>query len=102
MQKVKHIFARSLKSLDNLLCNYIGLQEEVSNPILVKNSKGELTITYTETFKRHYKKSSWENFQMFELDKLPQEKKKKLGMAIGKSLAKKFIVSFEPAHGENS
>lgn len=84
-----------LKKMDKIFCRYLGLESEVVSPNTVEIKSGKLIISSTESFKRHYYTQSWDEFSRYNLKQINQCNKDKLGVAIGKVIAKNLIVSFE-------
>lgn len=84
-----------LTRLDKILCAYIGLDKEEVKPNTVQVIGEELVITSTSTFKRHVFNESWENYSTSLIKHTNNIDREKLGLAAGKAIAKKLVVSFE-------
>ncbi len=84
-----------LTKIDHLICLYLGLKKEEFSPETVQIQNNQLIITSTSSFKRHGVKESWDEFHAGRIDRLKAHHREKLGIAIGKVLAKKLSVSFE-------
>ena len=84
-----------LKKIDKIFCAYLGLESEVVLATSVKIKDNQLTISNTESFKRHSYKQHWNEFSSTNFKQLSQTNKEKLGIAIGKILAKNLIITFE-------
>jgi hypothetical protein len=52
-------------------------------------------VKNVSSFKRHQTKQTWENFCNDDLKNIDDENKVKLGVATGKLLADKLMVSFD-------
>lgn len=81
-----------LKKVDVLFSMVLGLNDYQIKPNSVELISNEIVITYTEPSKRHLHK---EGFKTFEIDKTSKNDKELLGLATGKALANKLIISFE-------
>lgn len=84
-----------LGSIDALICSYLGINSNETTPCQIKNTGGILSITNTEPFKRHIQVQKVDDFLNDGFDKLSNANKRKLGLAIGKSIAKNLVISFE-------
>lgn len=84
-----------LKKMDKLFCIYLALDYEVVSPNTVEIKKGQLFVINTMSFKRHNYIQKWDDFSAISLHKVSKDNKDKLGVAIGKAIAKNLIVSFE-------
>lgn len=84
-----------LKKLDKIFCAYIGLDNQAVTPNSVKIHGNKLTVTSTESYKRHFHASKWDTFSSATLTQLDEPKKKNLGVAMGKAIAKNLTISFE-------
>ncbi|MBV9575308.1 MAG: hypothetical protein JO149_01650 [Gammaproteobacteria bacterium] len=92
---VKNFLKNFLKKIDELFCNYLGLDSEIVSPNTVEIKRGQLLISNTVSFKRHHYIQKWDDFSKVSLNEISKDSKDKLGMAIGKTIAKNLIVSFE-------
>lgn len=81
--------------LDKLFCTYLGFKKQVATPNSVKIFGNELIITITESYKRHFQALKWDNFSSGTLNQLDEPKKKNLGIAMGKAIAKNLTISFD-------
>ena len=84
-----------LKKMDEIFCAYLGLDSEVISPNTVEVKRGQLLVTNTVSFKRHNHIQKWDDFNASNLDKVSKDNKDKLGIAIGKAIAKNLVISFE-------
>lgn len=84
-----------LKKIDQWLCNYLNIEKEYVQPNTTQIDQQKLVITHTLPFKRHGLKLPWNQFKSASFDHLSTVNQKKLGMAIGKSIAKGLVVSFD-------
>lgn len=84
-----------LKKMDELFCTYLGLDSEIVSPNTVEIKKGQLLVTNTVSFKRHNCVQKWDEFNATSLNKVSKDNKDKLGIAIGKAIAKNLVVSFD-------
>lgn len=83
-----------VNALDKSICSYLGLKEEQITPHEVEMIDDELIVTSTTSFKRHVTREAWHQFSLFRT-RINQDSLEKLGLAVGKALAKNFVVSFE-------
>jgi hypothetical protein len=81
-----------LMRIDRLLCDFLGLDKIELVPHLVTKKGKELVVMNTESFKRHIQETSISELNLAMID---NENKKKLGIAVGKVIAKNLIVSFD-------
>jgi len=88
---LKNVF----KKLDRLVCQYLGLNEKQVRPDVIEVVNGQIVISSTESYKRHAHKQGWEEFKVSELQQISQTDREKLGVAMGKVIAKKLIISFD-------
>jgi hypothetical protein len=83
--------------LDAILCRYLGLEKEQVKPESVELVDNELIISNTTSFKRHSYKENWQQFSESALGQTDPAHLEKLGVAMGKALAKDLLISFEEA-----
>lgn len=88
---LKNLFLK----LDELVCKYLGLNGKRVRPDAIEIVNGEMVISSTESYKRHTHKQGWEEFKVAELREISQSDREKLGVAMGKVIAKKLVVSFD-------
>lgn len=84
-----------LSKIDKIICFYLGLEQEEIRPISAQVIGGQLMVANTTSFKRHIMNDRWNNFSLFGIKQTNQENREKLGLAVGKAIAKKLAVSFE-------
>jgi hypothetical protein len=85
-----------LLKLDKLICTYLGLhRKEEINPKTVQMVDGDFFVGATIPFRRHTINESWEKFTTFDIEKINNENKEKLGISAGKVIAKNLTVSFD-------
>lgn len=89
------LFEGWLQQIDAWLCCYLNLQKESVHPSTTEKHHEKLTIAYTLSFKRHVVKLPWQQLSPTELSQMTSVKQQKLGSAIGQSIAKGLVVSFE-------
>lgn len=91
-----------LESIDRLLCGYLGIKAEKTclNTTLMNNKT--LMVTHTLSFKRHLLKESWTEFNKFSIRHVNSTDREKLGLAMGKTVAKNLVISFEEPPIERS
>jgi hypothetical protein len=82
-----------LKKIDDVICRYLGLKKEVSKPFRVSSTNKEIIIY--STFKRHLQRETWDQYKKNSIRNTPSDKRKELGKAIGQSLGKNLIISFD-------
>jgi len=78
--------------IDSFLCRYFGLDKIEFIPHSVSRKGKQIFILNSESYKRHIHQTP---FQEVNLKAINEENKKKLGMAIGKSIANNLIISFD-------
>lgn len=86
---------RFLKKLDRVLSNYLGIDSELTHPISVQIISNKIYITNALSYKRHKMKESWENFSIHSLKNTKIRESKKLGVALGKAIAKNLVIKFD-------
>jgi hypothetical protein len=86
---------RLLSHLDKLLCRYLGLASMEVKPTTVKLIDGQLFVDSTESHKRHLHSKEWGQFSQQDLHKMSEQNKQKLGLALGKVIAKNLVISFD-------
>lgn len=84
-----------IKKIDIILCAYLGLDNEEVSPNTIKIVRGNLFISNTKSFKRHSYSQLWDEFVVNDFEQVHQPNKEKLGIAIGKAIAKNLVVSFD-------
>lgn len=89
------MFKIVIKKIDQLLCNYLGLNIERVKPNSIKIKNNKFTITSTIPFKRHSFQEYWNEFNATSFRQLHNQDREKLGLATGKILAKNLSISFE-------
>lgn len=82
-------------SLDRFICKYIGITSKSVTPNHLKKIGNHLLISNTEPFKRHYHTQNLADFFKTNFNQLDSSNKQKLGIALGKALAKNLVVSFD-------
>ncbi len=87
----------TLKTIDKAVIQYLGMDEQnVISPILIKNSRGKMTVYSTISYKRHLIKDAWEGFyNSIEKKEKTECKLRTIGIMMGKIVAKELIISFE-------
>lgn len=91
-----------LDKVDAILCKYIGISNDEVTPNYLMKFGHQLSISNTEPFKRHLYVQNIKDFFTNDFKKLDYSSKQKLGVAIGKALAKNLVVSFENVHIKES
>ena len=84
-----------LKKIERALSRYLGIKEEKVHPKLVQMISNKIVITNTFSYRRHKIKESWENFSNFSIHHTEKEECGKLGLALGKVIAKNLVVTFD-------
>lgn len=84
-----------LRKIDGLICSYIGIDHNEVVPFHLKLTENNLLIATTDSFKRHIHTQKLEKFLKGNLDELNNSNKQKVGLAMGKALAKNLIISFD-------
>lgn len=83
-----------LDVIDAFICGCIGLDSEESKPNRISQVNGRLLISNTEPYKRHLYVQKVEDFLRTDLERLSNENKGMLGVAMGRSMAKNLTISF--------
>ena len=91
------IMQQWLTRLDAWICRYAGLEASVASPSQVRWVDDGLVVMQTESCKRHLVPSAWQQFAAADLTGLSVESKSQLGQAVGQSIAKGLVVSFDAA-----
>jgi hypothetical protein len=81
--------------IDRCLCKYIGITKQDILPQSVKKTNNLVILLKTESHKRHSHEQSWEEFSQNDLENLSETAKQKLGVSLGKVIAKNLIISFD-------
>lgn len=81
--------------VDKAIRKYLGINDTEVSPNNVKISKGNIIISSTESFKRHVYIQNWEEFNELNFKNTSSNNKEKLGIAIGKVIAKNLVISFD-------
>ena len=89
------MFGTVFSKMDQLICSYLGLGKKVVTPSSVQLFAGKLVISSTMPFKRHAINETWDEFNLQGMSQVTHDDLEKLGVAIGKALAKKLTISFE-------
>ena len=84
-----------LEMIDNLICKYIGFNEQEVTPGVLKKTGNKLVLVNTESFKRHIHHNKWDKFLSTHFAKMSESTKQKIGLSMGKALAKNLVISFE-------
>lgn len=87
-----------IKKIDRRLSEFFGIEKEEIHPQMVQIISNKIVVTNTFSYKRHKIKESWENFSTNSIKKIAEIESGKLGLALGKAIAKNLIVSFEETH----
>ena len=89
------LFTQCLQKADQLICSYLGLKTEKTQPTKVVMSNGKMYVHSHQSYKRHQATSDWQSFQKVELAQTSPEQQEQLGVAMGKAVAKDLVVSFD-------
>lgn len=92
---LKGILLHYLRLFDIFLCRLLGLEKEEVNPCFFYQKKGNLFISSCSSFKRHLTHESWDTFSLTHWNRLKRDDQLKIGVSMGKSLAKHLVISFE-------
>lgn len=82
------------KKIDRFFCAYLGIKEQEIKLNTVERRGSRVSVTLTESYKRHLYKSTWESFYQNEFRKTNENERNKLGIAAGKVMAEDLIISF--------
>lgn len=89
------LLTQCLQKADRLICAYLGLETEKTQPTKVVMSRGKVYVHSHQSHKRHHVASEWQSYQGVELSQTPPEQQEQLGVAMGKAVAKDLVVSFD-------
>ena len=84
-----------LKKIEFVLSHYLGIEQEEIHPAFVQLISNKIVITNTSAYRRHKIRESWENFSNFSMSHTTQPECGKLGIALGKAIAKNLVVTFD-------
>lgn len=84
-----------IKKIDRKLSEFFGMEKEGVHPQMVQIISNKIIVTNTLSYKRHAIKESWENFSTFSIKNVAKIENGKLGLALGKAIAKNLIVTFD-------
>lgn len=84
-----------LEMINTWICNYIGLNEQEITPDTLKKTGNKVELMNTESFKRHIHHEKWDTFLSTNFEEMNEPTKKKIGISMGKALAKNLVISFE-------
>lgn len=90
------------KKLDSLFCVYLGINKEKIRPQSLCMKNNYLIVTSALPYKRHIFKEPWNDFNNNDLKKSNVIIKEKIGLAVGKSIAKGLVISFEEVEIDQS
>lgn len=85
---------KMLEIIDAFICEWIGLDSDESRLNKITHISGGLLVSNTEPYKRHLHAQKMEDFLEGGFNKLSIENKAKLGLAVGKSMAKNLTILF--------
>lgn len=81
--------------LDKAICRTLGITKDTVKTHSISLVNNELIVKITNTFKRHQISQSWNDFCKDNIKLMNTKNKTKLGIAAGKLLANKLVVSFD-------
>lgn len=84
-----------VKKIEAILCRYLSLEDDEITPTSVGIISNKIVISSHHSYKRHLMKESWDEFSSYSMNHVASQKNGKLGLAVGKVLAKNLIVKFE-------
>ncbi len=84
-----------VKKIDLWLSKFFGIDKEEIHPQVVQVISNKIILTSTLSYKRHKIEESWENFSNHSIKNIAKIESEKLGLAIGKALAKNLVVTFD-------
>jgi len=79
-----------ISKLDQIICFYLGLENEELRPHKVQRQGQHLWVKHASPFKRHTMSSAWEDLPVLKAENLEN-----LGQQAGQSMAKELIVTFK-------
>lgn len=85
----------AIERIDQVLCNYLGLNRERVKPNSIKTKNNKFIITSTLPFKRHSFQEYWNEFNTTSFKQLHRKDRERLGLSAGQILAKDLSISFE-------
>ena len=88
---------RMIAAVDAFICRYVGMESQCATPSRVQWSDDQLMVLHAESYKRHLLPMTWQRFSRDELVDLSSEDKSRLGVAVGQSITKGLVVSFNSA-----
>jgi hypothetical protein len=81
-----------LELVDKFLCDYLGLRKAEIIPHHVGKKDTQILIQNTESHKRHIHETP---LSKINIDLISKDNRNKLGVALGKTIARNLIVSFD-------
>ena len=93
----RYVIKRLAKKLDNLFCYYLGIHKEKLRLQSLRMKDNSMMVTYAIPFKRYLFKEPWNKLNIKDLIRSHSKINNKVGLAVGKSIAKGLVVSFEEA-----
>lgn len=84
-----------VKKIEAILYRYLSLEDDEVTPTSVGIISNKVVISSQHSYKRHVTKESWDEFSSYSIKHVTDKKNEKLGLAVGKVLAKNLIVKFE-------
>lgn len=88
-------FKGLLENIDQWLCRYLSLHKESVWPTTLQSEQQKLFVGHTLSFKRHALKLPWQAFHLSQVTQVSTLKRQQLGSAMGKSMAKGLVISFD-------
>lgn len=90
------------KKIDNLFCLYLGIHKEKIRLHSLHKKNNFLTVIYALPYKRHIFKEPLNNFNFRDFTQSHPNINDKLGLAVGKTIAKDLVISFEEVKIDSS
>jgi hypothetical protein len=84
-----------LDMIDNFIRKYIGFDKQEIIPHTLKKAGNKFFLINTESFKRHVYHEKWDKFLSRNFKEASESTKQKIGLSMGKSIAKNLVISFE-------
>lgn len=84
-----------LEIIDNLIRKYFGFDKQEIVPHALIKTGNKIILINSESFKRHIYYQKWDRFLSSDCKEISDAAKQKIGQAMGESLAKNLVISFE-------
>ncbi len=89
-----HASTQWASRVDKFLCHWFGLDVRADFPEQVTKQRSRITVQTHEPYRRARYLFSWRAYQGNYLQSITPEQKAKIGLALGKTIAKDLVISF--------